>query len=171
MDVCTVSILIEDDKRSRATVTLYADKVWAGVEIERAIQDFLPYIDLIIGGKIVGVTYSVPCTLPAGLKSVADTNSDVEERATFYLETDAGTQTRLSLPTFSEDWYEDHSRDVAFGADPIMHFREQLLGGSDSDRDAQTASPLTIAWKNQRNEDLITMFKGKERFTRGINVG
>lgn len=114
--VLAVTILIEDEKKSRSKMNFFLPSFWLG-NADWPIGDYLNYLasqlDPIIKGKIISISYTASLNLTAfglTLKPDALPNSDVEEIITAMLPIVAidgsliGRNMRHTIPTF------DHSR-------------------------------------------------------------
>lgn len=165
MDVTAIHIVIEDDKRERATITLYADKLYQGITTERAAQQIALRIARLINGKIVAMSQTTPITLPVevGADSI---NSDIEERSRFVLLFENGIKGGLSIPTFSETYYFAHSRIVDVGYEFVSDFIDNLVVGAGVTIDAVAAGSATVRFTDRHNSPLDAVVSGKETFTR-----
>lgn len=77
--------------------------------LEDWVRRTLESLDRIITGKIVSINLSIKLRMPAGLKTAALTDSDVEEKGYFAMQTLTSNlpQIRQAIPTFDHDLFEN----------------------------------------------------------------
>ena len=81
---------------------------------------FAQSLDTVSGGKITDIRVSTKVDT-AGLKAIADPNSDVEEKGTIVARTAAG-KTRITLPAFNADTYTiPGTKEVDYTNDPTLN--------------------------------------------------
>lgn len=134
------TIVIEDDKRKKARTVLYtAFDVWppdsspaAFAEQYRICLDYVrelcTRLDAIIKGRIVSVTGSFVLTV-TGLKTYADLDSDIEEKARFsYTPTgsDQGTYAH-ELPAFDHSVFPAGVEEMDPAADVDLNYYATLI--------------------------------------------
>jgi len=159
-----LSITMRDDKDKRASVQLYlpfsdlttiTDAAQSPVEFA---QQFATYLNAVTTGVIESISLSLRVDLPAGLRTVPDASSDVEEGALFIYRTANGFTTRQRIPTFDESLIQPGTREVDRTALVVADLIEMMTIPSD------LPGNWGIAPSDSRGDDITAVTETREQF-------
>lgn len=118
-------------------------------------------INALIKGQIVAISIVATINMSglSGLRTSPLADSDVEEKASFGFQTDAGFDTGLMLPTFNESYFITGSRDVDLTDPDVIDFTEAMLLGISTSPGAIVVTP-----SDAHGDDLDLFDYGYEMF-------
>lgn len=129
-----VTLTIHDGKTRTGFVRFYLpDSAYGNVdeiitEVETYWQEVALRLDVLIGGVITNISVSFNVALPAGLKTMAENDSDIEEKARLVF---SATGTAIEgyaceIPTFQHDRFGIFTK-LAFSDDSEVDAFTQIL--------------------------------------------
>lgn len=130
------------------------------------MRSFAQLIDQVIGGVIRSVSVSNDIDLStAGLRTLTDANSDVEEGAGLQFITDNGHYTGFRIPTLRETYLSPEG-ELDLTDPDIVDIVGAVLGSFDLDPDTGVLSDVFV---DARDEDIEAIVWAREKFlsTRG----
>ena len=97
----TVTLTLKDEKGKTSRMTFNAQGTQE--EVTNLAQEVARRADICIGGVISKITVTVDVPVPAGVKTAAATDSDVEEKLKFNFRTYQNKPTMITIPTWRAD--------------------------------------------------------------------
>lgn len=116
-------------------------------------------IDDLIKGRITDISIGMSVSLPSGIKTAADSTSDVQEGARFNWRTALGTLTQFRIPTFDEAYITAGTSNVDTGSPGVGEFRDRIISG-------QTVGLINVSPSDDRGESITALDSARESFTK-----
>jgi len=130
---------------------------WNSGNLQAIVDEYLPLIDDLIDGKIVGAGWVLTSTLPSGMKAAAEEFSDVEEGARFTFTTLIPFKTSLRLPTFKESKMLPNSKQVDLTDGGVIAFVDAM-------EDGVTISTVNFHPADARGEQVTVLASARDAF-------
>lgn len=125
-----------------------------------AAQDFGVLVDNLMGGYISGIGLCYNVTLPGGIKTTADANTDVEEGARFSFNTSGGFFSKFRIPTFLESLLLSGTKQVDLADEDVDAVVSGILDGVA----VAAGGGATVTFVDTRDEDLVSLNFARESF-------
>lgn len=149
-----LSISIQDHSGNTKSLPLFFDDTTTLAELQAYATDFLPALDAVIDGKIVGATVELGITLPGGLKSSAVDGNTVHEGANL---TYSAEGTEYAHTIYVPTWVN-----AGFAGDtPLTTGGYATVQG---DLAGQVPESTGVESTDKYGNDLSTYIRGKRAF-------
>jgi hypothetical protein len=157
-----LTFTVEDAKDETSVAELYVPSTTPIAELVPFMQAFLPLVDDVITGQIVGANVVLPVALGGlGLKGAPLAGSDVEQGAKFIFDTAlAGVSKRIRIATFDEQYVDSASRVIPQGQNQVV---DDLISAF---VDGLTPNAVLVQPSDYRDEDLTALGSALEDFQR-----
>lgn len=127
-------------------------------------QEMAKLINPLISGVITRIGLAISVALPAGLRSVPVSTSDVEEGGKFQFGTAGGYYTGMRIPTWLESLVSAGSDDINTVSSDVAAFVAAMLNGIDLTAASPIAGTGTITPTDGRGDDITALVNAKEQF-------
>lgn len=142
---------VKDAKGKTATTEIKVPTTFNMANIVQFAGALALLINALIKGQIVAISIVATVNMSGlvGLRTAPEADSDVEEKASFGFQTDAGFDTGLMLPTFNEAYFISGSRDVDLTDPDVIDFTEAMLLGIST-----SPGPVTVTPSDAHGDDI-----------------
>lgn len=150
---------IQDNKAATSTMEINVPDSFALANVIDFAADMALLINAVITGAIRRIGVGILITLPGGLRTTPDPDSDVEEGARFQFLTAGGFPTSFRIPTFDEDFIQAGTRAVDTADTAVATLVTAMISGA-----ATTPGPITVTPSDKREEDIVALVSAQEQF-------
>lgn len=95
-----VTFIVQDADGDRRSVPYYFDGALTEANIQAFVTAHAPHLDAVVDGKVMEAFYQKPLTLPGGLKTPANANSEVQKGAVFAFDNLSRYKFSLFVPSW-----------------------------------------------------------------------
>lgn len=157
----TVVITVKDAKGAKSTIQVSFPGATLLGAIITFMQNFLPLLDVIIGGQILSYSanFNVSDLGTYGLKGAPAANTDVEEGALFVWTSENGFLSRNRYPTFLETKILAGTRQVNVADTDVAAVINDMVAGVGG-----------TAPSDGRGDDITALSSAKEMFQKSRRV-
>lgn len=157
MGIFSVLYSIVDSKDATSTTEIAVPDSFSLVQITGFATSMAALIDAAIKGKITRVGVVIAVTLPGGLKTEPDADSDVEEGARFQFNSVGGFLTGFRLPTFDEAYIPSNTKAVDITDPVVAPIITAMTTGI-------TVGGTPVTPSDKREADIVSLKSAVEQF-------
>lgn len=162
MGQATITYTVVDSKNERSVMKMHVPDTFALANVLAFAGDVALLIDPLIGGFIINIGLVYDVSLPAGLDSAAEADTDVEEGARFSWVTSLGNFSRFRIPTFRETLIASDSKAVdILDTDVVALINAVVNGLSETEDGTEQVAPC-----DGRGEDIVSLNTAREAFAK-----
>lgn len=129
-------------------------------------QEMAKLINPLITGVITRIGLAVSIALPAGIRTIPVSTSDVEEGGKFQFGTAGGYYTGMRIPTWNESLVSAGSDDINTVSSDVAAFVAAMLTGIDLTTATPVAGTGTVGPTDGRGDDITSLVNAKEQFVK-----
>jgi hypothetical protein len=157
MGIFSVLYTIKDAKNADSSTEIAVPDTFSLLQITGFATQMAALINATIKGQITRIGIVLSVTLPAGLRTEPDADSDVEEGARFQFNSVGGFKTGFRLATFDEAFIPSNTRSVDTTATEVAALIAAMNNGL-------VVSGATVIPCDKRGADVIGLSAAKEQF-------